>query len=366
MIHELSNNASFALYMAVYTLSVAFLSRKRRYVFGKKNANWVKYVLVALLPVLLAAFRYDVGTDFQNYSVYIRRFASVPLISYLRNFSFIQDTPLGIYVAAKIAAALGNSQVVYFGLFATFTYLPVLLILGEKWDRQYAGLAAFIFLLSTFSSGFNIIKQTIAMSIVFYGLQFAFERKPMKYYLTLLAALCFHQTAIVAAPIYFLWNKDNTVTYGKKFLAVVLSFAVLAALDTVLASLGGRWVGYASGAGTSNYSFYLTAFWLVVFLVFRKRLIALDRRNELLIVLLLIGTILSLIGFWSVVGKRIASYFTFTDFLLLAELPFTIDAKYRVFAKIGVVVYVIALFVLTHMILGHAGIIPYSFMGVAI
>jgi hypothetical protein len=57
-----------------------------------------------------------------------------------------------------------------------------------------------------FYSSFNIVRQILAVSIVFAGSKFLYERKIIKYCLIVVVASFFHKTALVMIPFYFILN----------------------------------------------------------------------------------------------------------------------------------------------------------------
>ena len=103
--------------------------------------------------------------------------------------------------------------------------------------------------------------------------------------------------------------------------------------------------------------------WLTIYLYFRKLLVALDKRNELLILLYAVGTILMLIGYRNAFAKRIAYYFRPVEIVLLPQLSFAFTDRSRKIVDVMIALYVVAILVLTES--GTAmdmAPLPYSFI----
>ena len=118
---------SLLFYLSVYILSAFFLSISKKRKDNKKID--LCFIIAILLPVVIAALRDNVGTDFENYSWMYesqRELTFAQLLKY--NGKFIDGTPLGIWVASQIAGAFA-SQEVYFGLLALLVITPIFLFI---------------------------------------------------------------------------------------------------------------------------------------------------------------------------------------------------------------------------------------------
>lgn len=353
MAYTLSNFTSLFLYIGVFALSAYAFRSSNRFIIGN-------IICIAFFPVLLGAIRYCVGADFLVYLDGFESLNKIPISIWFSNLDFINKDPIGLYLVAKIAGIFSSSQL-YFGILCFLTYLPIIITLKKEWNHIDMRLAAFIYLSSAYTTGLNIIKQTIAISIVFYGLKYIYERNLLKYCIAVFIAFLFHPTAFVALPIYLFWNNKGKICRIKKVLVIVGSIFAIVTMDTITNAMGGKWTYLSNSEGTNNLTFYLMFLWLLVFLYFGKALRKVDKRNELLIIIFAVGTLLQLIGFWSVFGKRIGNYFLIVQVLLMAQLPMVVARKSKLIMKIGIIFYTIALFVVSYLIMGQVGVFPYMF-----
>lgn len=359
MIHTLSLPASLILYLSVFTISSWAFNLRNRLTINGIPARKVAITLILIFPVLLGAMRYNVGSDFQTYSGMYDIVKNISFGEWIRNTDFINGTPTGMYILSRIAN-LFDSEKVFFGLTIICIFLPIVFALLKDWNDIPVELAAFVFLTTEFPTNLNIIKQGIAISLIFWGFKYIYDKKYIKYLLVIFVAFIFHQTAIIAVPLYFLWNKHKKVSILRKIISLIICVLVIFFMNTILEQIGGYWSSYIDSEGTSNQLFFLNLIWLVVFLFFYKPLVKLDKRNDLLIFIYLIGVVFTAIGFWSVFGKRIANYFTIVQIILIPQLTYVANEKSKKIVRIGIILYAVALFIYMYMYGGHANIFPYQ------
>lgn len=362
MTYIFTNGMSLIIYISVYAISSVLYLHKDRIYLGAKKAQWINTLFIIAIPIIFAAVRYNVGADYHVYVAGINRYDNVTIMDYLRGADLISGEPIGMVIVKKLSQ---GSPVLYFGILSFLTYGPIVYALMKKWGKlpnSVLALAVFFYLMNGYSTSFNIIKQSIAISFVFCSLIFVYDRKPIKFIMTIFCAYFFHQTALAILPIYLMWNKNLNVTTLKKLLSFLAAIFVIFGLNTILEFVGGGWVEYIDSNGTDNKIFFVYIFWMIVFLVFYKDLTNLDKRNELLILLYSLGAILNSIGFWSVFGKRIGLYFTIQQFLLMGQLPLCERIKKNSkFVHVCLIIYTVAMFIYIYYISGQSVIIPYGF-----
>lgn len=352
---------SLLFYLSIYILSAFFLSISKK----EKNRKIDFWFLVAvMLPVLLAAFRDNVGSDFENYLWMYKGQSNISFSQWLWDSgTYIDGTPLGIWLVSRIAFFF-ESQEVYFGLLALLIIVPIFLFIKNEISRESCFLSAFIFLTGTFSTGLNITKQCIALAFVIYGTRYVFERKLIKYIFCVSVAYCFHPSAIVAVFIYFFQKKEFEGFSFKRFFLILLSIAFAFSISFILENIGGRFASYSSTVRTefNNKSFYLDLIWLCLFFLFKRNYQKVNQKNELFITLFFIGCIMTITGFMSPYIKRIALYYAFFGDFLIAQTPVLLPKKEQMTMKIIIFAYVMFVFTYSFYVLGHSDIIPYKFV----
>ena len=352
--------ASVILYLVVYMASAYFVSKSD--VIKKKKID-LAFVIAILLPVLLAANRYFVGTDFENYYYMYKRMARCPFTQWMRDEMFVGGTPFGIWFVARIAFQF-NSYKMFYGLLAFLTFVPAVLMLKKHYSQEIVFFAVFIFLTDLFTTGLNITKQVTAVVFLMSGMQYVHERKFWKFLLILLISWCFHPSALIAFPIYFIWKDQDTAIGFKRLLFIMGCTVFINFLPQVLTAVGGRFETYTIYTDEiSNRSFYLNFAWVIYFLIMRRRYVEHDWRNDLYITMVLIGLILNISGFSSPFIKRMAMYYTFPQTILIFQIPFLYTKRENVLFKSLVFIYTIVMFVLNFYVFEFSDIIPYAYGG---
>lgn len=342
-VYTFSNIESLIIYIIIYFTSAEIFVR-----FNKKQYSLlVELLIVSIIPAIFGAVRYA-GTDYPAYLSAFKTAKDINLFQYFKTTDIINDgTTIGIAVVAHIAKLFSHSANVYFGILTALTYVPVAYFVKKRFDNEYHFLIILNYLFGNFSSDFNIVKQGIAMSLIVLSFDFVLDRKIIHFLVTILFAFLFHPSALVAIPIYFLLDKKGKLQSWKIIIVLIIVTIFVVNFSNILISLESeRYSGYAtSNFMTKNLTFYLNALWLLVFLIFSKKLISLNENNRLYILIYSIAVLLNLIGFVSVYGKRIGGYFSIVSMFLLAQLPKCVE-KYSIKLLNGcVIVYTVGLFI---------------------
>jgi len=344
--------ASALYYLSTYCLSAICLKNSK----PKKLDGW--FVLAVLLPVILAAIRINTGTDYESYVAMYNANSKLSFVEWFALNRGFDGDRIGIWLFSQASKIFGSEKFFFF-LFAFFICCPVLWVLKNQYP-QCVFLASFCFLTTTFTSGLNICKQALAASILFCGLNCVIQRKFARYIIHVLLAMCFHITAAAGMIFYFLYGKTkNRKVIGQIVISVIIMCAILL-LPQILTLFGGRFEGYIDYDGNiSNRSFYLDMALLVMFVILRKRYLCKNKHIDLCIVMFLIGVLLELTGFRSPYIKRISSYFTIAQIVLLAQIPYIFASKRKKILYVSVAFYLTCMFIIIYCILGQSDIIPY-------
>lgn len=186
-------------------------------------------VFTALLfPICLAAFRkIGVGTDTAQYVwlLYDAAAHAKDFVSYFNSDVYliykyvpVRDWELGYITMVYIAAKVFNSfQGV---LFATHSLIIFFIYKGlERFKGKIQiWFAMLSFYLMFYNHSLNIMRQWIAMSILFYGFTFLIENKKLKYFFAVFAAFLFHTSAIIGIIVFLVYQfVDIDSERGVKF-----------------------------------------------------------------------------------------------------------------------------------------------------
>lgn len=161
-----------------------------------------RYKLTLSLGVLIFLFtlfsgvRYNVGTDFSTYELYI---------SYIRQGIDTYMEP-GFEAIVKATYVLGFSGQLTFVISSLLVSFFFLFYIREH--SYYLGLSSMMFLCFPifYLASFNGIRQFIAVAIFLYSIKYILHGNIFKYFCGVAIACSFHSSAVITVPLYFILN----------------------------------------------------------------------------------------------------------------------------------------------------------------
>lgn len=153
------------------------------------------FLCIAILSfTLLLGLRHNVGIDWIHYKSDIEQYlgGGKPRI-YEYGFQYL------FYLIKYL-----NWN--YIALFILIAFLQIAFLLerGKDFGFIFPFMLFFFFTMGNFIYCLNIMRQMIALSIIFWGTRYIIEKSLLKWILSCALAYCFHQTAIICLPFFFL------------------------------------------------------------------------------------------------------------------------------------------------------------------
>lgn len=231
------------LILIVYSLSLCVkkpLYKKNSFGFSITRSQLCIFFMCIFL-ICVAGFRYGVGTDFFTYKGLFEYYMNRPVHETIM-------TQEGFFwsIASFIGMFTTNVVIVY------FVYAIIIIVCCVYFIRRYSidfSLSIFLYIATLdYFSAFNGIRQWTAASIIYASFPLLVDRKFVKYFIIILIAYHFHNSAIFMIPIsIFACTKPNTRLNNLMLFGIVgicLFFPGL--INAVLSS-----------AVTENYQHYL-------------------------------------------------------------------------------------------------------------
>lgn len=359
---------------------------KVSYLVNKKILKKLIIIFALLIPCILAGVRKEIiGTDLQ---VYVKPMFQLVMNS--KNFqeflngTWINNNTGGIWFTTDVE--IGFSLLLYL-ITKIFRNFQVLLFLFQviivsliykglrafKNQDLYLNMLTYYFLCYVIT--FNIIRQCLAIAIIFYALKFLLKRKYRYYILLNILALFFHKSAIIGLVILLLYSISDNNRIKLFFLKIriknkikiIILISILALIlfqlefiTNILQSLGlEKYKSYLKG----EYSFLPKQFLLripfvwLIFIEYKKNK---ESRIHLFALLLnIIDLFLSQLGSVTPNSWRIAQYFSIYNIIFY---PMVCNSgKYKILKKLFLISYLIFYFSYTILILGNHEVYPYLF-----
>lgn len=247
------------------SLSMIYYAEKRQ--FLGTNAK-VSVFFALLIPCLIAGLRHKtIGTDVQGYveNLFQTAESAGSFSDYFQSgytqfgwdYMAVKDTEFGFALLTfLIQRIFGNMQVLLFVLQA-LTVIPVYkgLRAFEKTQPVWLGMA--VYYLMFYNQTFNMMRQWIAMAVLFYAFQFLVNKSYRKYFVFVLIAWLFHASALFGIAIFAIYrlvaSENKFGKAMKAFLICLIGVAALLGLDVVMRimdMLGIKYGSYIDGTLT--------------------------------------------------------------------------------------------------------------------
>ncbi len=189
-------------------------------------------------------------------------------VSIIDNAAIIMNpTELGFGLFNIIIGYITANRYIFLLLSTFITFY--LFYLSFSHYTKYPFLAFFIFFCIFYFFTFTYTRQVMAVGITWLSIPYAIKRKPIPFFLIVLLAVSFHNSAALFALLYFIANKR----FSKKEILIFLSLSLLLGLTPIgnllFSILGGamnesKAQSSLSHADTANYMYLLEALFFFI------------------------------------------------------------------------------------------------------
>ena len=315
-------------------------------ILPKKNINKSAFILL----LIFLSIRYDIGFDFPEYYKVGKEYEMLGTSLFVNLKDYVRGEGYLYYkieilnrVLYQITWFLKNPQVIIF----LYSFLELYFIKKgldrQKINSRYVWILFFSFPIFMFSY-MSIMRQSVAMSIIFYNYNNFIEKKHIKSLIFIFIACLFHNTAIIAIFIYLIVLLNINLKYILGITGIFsISIVILQEYFSYMYFLK-KYAFYfnnhiQSGGGKV---FYLMLFISIFLLILYKKLINLNKSHEKLLQIILIGTIFYLnIFLIGDLASRLAVYFIFYILYILEDI-------FQIFRNknIGKIIFIFSCFIL--------------------
>lgn len=374
----------YALACLISTICI-YLSANIKFKVGggslNKTVNNLLVFIAILVPILVAAFRDNsIGTDIAIYGLYMFNSAKSQSFYYFMTESYTTVEPL--FKILVYLLAIFKNRYIFFGGIEAACIIPVFIMLLKQTPKKaWIGVAVYYFWLFGFS--LNIMRQSIAISILLYGVGYLIKHDTKKYLLIVLIAMGFHYTAVVGIIIYLMnatlvyqpLGKKSLFgnfakKYGKLFKFIVVFLLLLAVyygalLIPLITTALGRYGEMALGINEKNstglgYLILVGCIFLISIWMSKIKKIYRAPESRFYSFMILCGIILFYLSAISGQMFRVSLYFT--GYLIPYETYLFSEQKHKKYdVLLGLTIFCIAIIFIYHYYIqiGWNGIYPY-------
>jgi len=193
--------------MTIISMLFAKASINARDNLVSNNTQYV-FAILSLLPfILVAAFRNEVGTD---WNIYVKYFETI-------NANGETFNEIGFNIINRIAYLISDNFMVLIAMVAVITYSFIFKAIYDQ--SVIVPLSILIYVISSdFFISLNQMRQAIAIAIFLYSLKYVYKRKPIQFFLWIAIAATMHVSALFYLPVYFMYNKKINLKFQIIFL----------------------------------------------------------------------------------------------------------------------------------------------------
>lgn len=252
------------------------------------------FVIVIIVWMTCFSFLRESYNDTTNYISDFSHFAE-PLDQFLENNNLLKIGSNSLFqLYMSIVHSFTSNYHVFFFFPAFFNSISVI-----KFFKRYSANTAFTLLIfysiGTYVMYIAAMKQSIAVGVLLLALPYAIDKKYVKYYLLVFAAMLFHTHAFVFLAVPFFFGKPWGNVTWILLVAVIFSMATydvtFGTLMNTALNMGINIVDWELFDGHSINPIRVIVYWIpaILALVFRERLFSDSTQSENLFANLSIG-----------------------------------------------------------------------------
>ncbi|WP_210608811.1 EpsG family protein [Priestia flexa] len=199
-------------------------------------------------------------------------------VSYIEAFNFIKGNSL----SQSLDLYFEKGYILYNYIISRFFSSPQLLLIISSFitilligkfiykNSKNAYLSIYLFItLMYYYSSMNILRQYIAVSIIAFGYEYVKKRKFLRYLLCIVIAALFHNTALMAIVIYYLYGlKFSFKKLILFFLSTLVIYFMFVPFFNIIIDLFPRYTAYETRLDSNNLASYLSMLVYTVVLFF--------------------------------------------------------------------------------------------------
>lgn len=358
-------------YYIVFLISIIFFGVVIKYRKFKFNG----VIISVLLLAIMAGFRdYSIGTDVKVYALYafanVRKYSSIlDLI-----FHYNMDVEIGYAILAYIVGIFTDNPHFFLFIVGLLNYTLIAKAIYDNKDSISPRLAWMCFLFLFFSDTFNIMRQTIALAIVLYGMKYVREKKYKNMVIVLIIAILFHKTAIIGGIVYYLFiyltlntnyslNKTMIISCITLFFTISLPYIIPRLISFgILPNVYSRYLDFNT-LGFAIKPFVLRIIPIIIILIFRKELKK-DNEFQFLLLMLVIDMLTYNLVTINPTFERLSLYFGYFKIYIYAKFgceKIIINKNNRILLTTFFIFYCLLIFEYQVVLNGANEIYPYVF-----
>ena len=292
---------------------------------GRKGSYYRTYYLMICFAIMLLLHTFFNPEYLDNY-FYKLGFAEYKSMSFTDVVMYNSPSlkaETGYRILCKLVSYLTSNWVV-----CMFVISAIMLsgyYYSTKKYSEICWLSVLLIMTGPFVQSLFVLRQHLAIGVLLLSIPFILKRDIISYLLLCVLAISFHQTAAIFVPTYFIYNLRRTkVIYTLFIVGFIVLYYYFSFFLTVSASLamdtatyGDYYLEIDKNAGSNNKMALLMALILVLRILILQKEFFKVGLNKLMSIIIIIGTIISIVGIGFIATNRLNMYYTALAFLYI-------------------------------------------------
>lgn len=218
-------SAYLLLFLIVTLLSIIVSYNKN------KTLNIILTILIILiLSIFGGARNLNIGTDVSVYGESWFKIACNynDLGSYITH---INSSDNGYVILNYIVSRFSNNINVFLFVLQLISNTLIIFTIYKHKDRSPFWMAILTYICIYYCITFNILRQSLALAILFFSINFLEKKKDISFIITVLIASQFHYTAYIGLIIYLIYKLMNSKIKNKR--KVIISIILIALISVI-------------------------------------------------------------------------------------------------------------------------------------
>lgn len=357
---------SYILYyfLVIFTTLIVFISGKLSQGNNKSKLGAFFFWIALILPVLISGLRYGLGTDYFSYEdIYYRLTTQGNIINDILNTRYEPG-----WILLNYTVKLLFDDVKYLFLISSFLiWFFNFKAIYDNRTKISISIAILILLSTLFNPSFNMIRQSLAASILMLSIEPITNKKRLKFYLTIFLATSFHYTAIIFIPAYWIANsRRKSSGIIKKMLVIIGSVLVVILAPRLLSFI----TSFDSFSSYDHYNLDFESFGvgnivikmpIILIILFNLNKLKSNNPISKIVLFYFIGLILEYYGYFANYVNRIAIYYEMMQVFILSAIIKVQNNKYeKLLYSFLIVIYFLSWYTYNFIILNRHETIPYT------
>lgn len=190
--------AVYYILTAIFALG-AFLSFYK----PSRTKSLVILIVSTVCLFIVSSLRYGIGFDYASYSEQYVQMSQMSLFEFTSKYRY----EFGFCLFMKLCTFISRDPVFFFAAVSLIISALTALFIYTECDFRFWGFAVYFYMtLGYFYGSMNLLRQYLAASVALFSIRFILKRKPIPFFIIVLAASLFHMSALILIPVYFLAN----------------------------------------------------------------------------------------------------------------------------------------------------------------